>query len=123
MPPLRERPAAAPKARPAPQGAREVKRSVHPLTSRTDLALHPPSKARSSGGRMHILVIGSGGREHALAWKAKESPLVSRITSAPGNVGMAGLGDCVAIDATDAATIVTLCRREKVEFVIIGPDA
>ncbi|MFZ1989995.1 MAG: phosphoribosylamine--glycine ligase [Alphaproteobacteria bacterium] len=72
---------------------------------------------------MHILVVGSGGREHALAWKAKRSPLVTRLTSVPGNAGMAELGSCASIDPTDAPAIVAYCRKEKVDFVIIGPDA
>ncbi|HXZ68951.1 MAG TPA: phosphoribosylamine--glycine ligase [Alphaproteobacteria bacterium] len=72
---------------------------------------------------MHILVVGSGGREHALAWKAKQSPLVTRLTSAPGNAGTAELGACAAIDPTDAPAIIAYCRKEKVDFVIIGPDA
>ena len=72
---------------------------------------------------MHILVVGSGGGEHALAWKACASPLVTRLSSAPGNPGMAELGACVPIDPTDASAIVAYCRREHVDFVIVGPDA
>lgn len=72
---------------------------------------------------MHILVVGSGGREHALAWKAKQSPLVTCLTCAPGNAGMAALGSCVPIDPVDTQGIVAFCRREKVDFVIVGPDA
>lgn len=72
---------------------------------------------------MHILVVGSGGREHALAWKAKQSPLVTRLTSAPGNAGMAQLGACVPIDPTDPKAIAAYCQKEKVDFVIVGPDA
>ena len=72
---------------------------------------------------MHILVIGSGGREHALGWKARQSPLVSRITCAPGNAGMASLGDCIRIEPIDGPTLAAFCRREKVDFAIVGPDA
>ncbi len=73
--------------------------------------------------RLHILVVGSGGREHALAWKAKQSPLVTRLSSAPGNAGMAALGACVPIDPVDTQAIARFCREERVDFVIVGPDA
>ena len=72
---------------------------------------------------MHILVVGSGGREHALAWKVKQSPLLTRLTAAPGNAGIAALGECVPIDPIDLPGIVGFCRKEHVDFVIVGPDA
>ena len=71
---------------------------------------------------MKILIVGSGGREHALGWKLKQSPLVSEIISAPGNPGLAGLGRTVAIKVDDAAELASLAVREQVDLVVIGPE-
>jgi phosphoribosylamine--glycine ligase len=73
--------------------------------------------------RMNILIVGSGGREHALAWKIARSPLVSRIVSAPGNPGMASLGEIRSVAATDVAGQVALAREVGADLVVIGPDA
>ncbi len=72
---------------------------------------------------MKILVVGSGGREHALGWKLKQSPLVSELISAPGNPGLEELGRCVAIKADNAAEIAALAAREQVGLAVIGPEA
>jgi len=72
---------------------------------------------------MKILVVGSGGREHALGWKLKQSPLVSELISAPGNPGMAELGRCVPIKADDARELAAFAMREQVDLVVIGPEA
>ncbi len=72
---------------------------------------------------MKILVVGSGGREHALGWKLTQSPLVSELISAPGNPGLAELGRCVAIKAEDARELAAFALREQVELVVIGPEA
>jgi phosphoribosylamine--glycine ligase len=72
---------------------------------------------------MHVLIIGSGGREHALAWKLAQSPDVRRLSAAPGNPGIAELGACHPIDPCDIAAILDLSRREKVGFVVVGPEA
>ncbi len=66
---------------------------------------------------MHILLIGSGGREHALAWKISKSQLVRRLTCAPGNPGMETLGTCVTIDDP-----VRFALDEKVDLVVVGPE-
>jgi phosphoribosylamine--glycine ligase len=71
---------------------------------------------------MKILVIGSGGREHALGWKLAQSPLVSELMFAPGNPGMAELGRCVALKVDDAANLAALAVREQVDLVVIGPE-
>ena len=60
---------------------------------------------------MKVLVVGSGGREHALGWKLKQSPLVSEIISAPGNPGLAEIGRCVAIDATETSELAAFAAR------------
>jgi phosphoribosylamine--glycine ligase len=72
---------------------------------------------------MKILVVGSGGREHALGWKLRQSPLVTELISAPGNPGLAELGRCVAIKADDARELAALAMREQVSLVVIGPEA
>ncbi len=71
---------------------------------------------------MNILVIGSGGREHALAWKIAQSPLVTRLICAPGNAGMAQVAECVPLDAGDHAAVVALCRAEDIGLVVVGPE-
>jgi phosphoribosylamine--glycine ligase len=72
---------------------------------------------------LNILLIGSGGREHALARAIKASPLCSRLVTAPGNPGTAQCGTNAPIDVADHAAVIALCRREAIEFVIVGPEA
>jgi phosphoribosylamine--glycine ligase len=72
---------------------------------------------------MNVLVVGSGGREHALAWKIAKSPLVTRLVSAPGNPGMAALGETRAVAPTDVAGQVALAKEIGADLVVIGPDA
>jgi phosphoribosylamine---glycine ligase len=71
---------------------------------------------------MNILLIGSGGREHALAWKIVQSPLVTRLVSAPGNPGMAALGETRPVKATDAPGLVALAKEIDADLVVIGPE-
>ena len=72
---------------------------------------------------MRVLIVGGGGREHALAWKlSKDEPSIE-IIAAPGNPGIATLGRCVAVSAEDIPGIVTLAMQEKPHLVIIGPEA
>ncbi len=71
---------------------------------------------------MKILIIGSGGREHALAWKLKQSPRVTKIYSAPGNAGTAELGENVAIGADNIHSLVTFALRENIDLTVVGPD-
>lgn len=72
---------------------------------------------------MNILLLGSGGREHALAWKIAASPLVDRLWCAPGNAGIAQEADCVALDAADHAAVIAFCRDNAVDLVVVGPEA
>src|SRR5258708_2949670 len=72
---------------------------------------------------MRVLLVGSGGREHALAWAISASPLVDSLFCAPGNAGIAEEAACVAIDATDIKGLVGFCRRERIDFVVVGPEA
>jgi len=68
-------------------------------------------------------VVGGGGREHALAWACQRSPLVERVSSAPGNAGTLGVGQNHPISATDAEGIVALAVSDQVDLVVLGPDA
>jgi phosphoribosylamine---glycine ligase len=69
-----------------------------------------------------ILVVGGGGREHALAWKLKQSPGVDRIFCAPGNAGTEAIGENVAIKAGDLAALVRFAKENKIELTVVGPD-
>jgi phosphoribosylamine--glycine ligase len=72
---------------------------------------------------MNILLLGSGGREHALAWKIAASPLVTKLWCAPGNAGIAREAECVALDIANHGAVIEFCRANKVDFVVVGPDA
>lgn len=72
---------------------------------------------------MNILLIGSGGREHALAWKLKQSPRCTKLFIAPGNAGTAEVGENVNIDMNDFPALGKFCITEKIELVIVGPEA
>jgi phosphoribosylamine---glycine ligase len=72
---------------------------------------------------MNILLLGSGGREHALAWKIAASPLTTKLWCAPGNAGIAQEAECVALDISDHAAVVAFCKANKVDFVVVGPEA
>ena len=72
---------------------------------------------------MNILLLGSGGREHALAWKIAASPLVDRLVCAPGNAGIARECDLVALDVADHAAVIAFCRARKIDLVVVGPEA
>jgi len=72
---------------------------------------------------MNILLLGSGGREHALAWKMAASPLTDRLYCAPGNAGIAREAECVALDPADPAAVILFCRSASIDFVVVGPEA
>jgi phosphoribosylamine---glycine ligase len=72
---------------------------------------------------MNVLLIGSGGREHALAWALSASPLLSTLYCAPGNAGIAQVAECVALDVADHAAVVHFCRARDIGLVVIGPEA
>jgi len=72
---------------------------------------------------MHILLLGSGGREHALAWKIAASPLVTKLWCAPGNAGIAREAECVVLDIADHTAVIDFCKSNAVDFVVVGPDA
>jgi len=72
---------------------------------------------------MRVLVVGSGGREHALCWAIAASPLCDALYCAPGNPGIAAEAQCVPLAATDLDGILDFCRRERLDFVVVGPEA
>jgi phosphoribosylamine--glycine ligase len=72
---------------------------------------------------MNILLLGSGGREHALAWKIAASPLVRKLWCAPGNAGIAREAECVGLDVVDHAAVIAFCNASAVDLVVVGPEA
>ncbi len=72
---------------------------------------------------MNVLLVGSGGREHALAWKLAQSPRLDTLFAAPGNPGIAQHATIAALDVTNHRAVIDFCRREKIGLVVIGPEA
>ena len=72
---------------------------------------------------MNVLLIGGGGREHALAWKLKQSPRLDRLYCAPGNAGIAQVAECVALDVADHEAVIAFCKEKYIGLVLIGPEA
>jgi phosphoribosylamine--glycine ligase len=72
---------------------------------------------------MRVLVVGSGGREHALCWTLSASPLCDALFCAPGNAGIADVAVCLPVSAEDVPGVVALAQREKIDFVVVGPEA
>ncbi len=72
---------------------------------------------------MNVLLIGAGGREHALAWALSASPLLTKLFCAPGNAGIAEVTACVPLDPADHAAVIRFCRDQRIDLVVIGPEA
>jgi len=72
---------------------------------------------------MKVLLIGSGGREHALAWKLAQSPLLTELYAAPGNPGIAEHATLVAVNTEDQDAVIAFCREKAIDFVVVGPEA
>ncbi len=72
---------------------------------------------------MNILILGSGGREHALAWATKQNPKCDRLIVAPGNAGIAEIAECAALDIENGGAVVTFADENAIDFVIVGPEA
>jgi phosphoribosylamine--glycine ligase len=72
---------------------------------------------------VNLLLLGGGGREHALAWKLRQSPQVTKLVAAPGNPGIAALAECVPVTPTDAAAVVALAKAKAIDLVVVGPEA
>src|SRR5471032_2538757 len=71
---------------------------------------------------MNILILGSGGREHALVWKMAGSPLADKLYCAPGNAGIAREAECVALDVADHRAVISFCQAKKIDLVVVGPE-
>ena len=72
---------------------------------------------------MNILILGSGGREHALAWAVLQNPKCDRLIVAPGNAGIAQIADCASLDVDNPAAVTEFCAEESIDFIIVGPEA
>src|SRR5262245_37082763 len=72
---------------------------------------------------MNVLLIGSGGREHALAWKLAASPMLTGLYAAPGNPGIAREAELVALDIGDHAAVTVFCKEKDIDLVVVGPEA
>ena len=72
---------------------------------------------------MRILVVGSGGREHALCWKIAASPLCDKLYCAPGNAGIAAVAECAPVGAEDIPALVAFAKENAIDFVVVGPEA
>ncbi len=72
---------------------------------------------------MNILILGSGGREHALAWKMAASSLTEKLYCAPGNAGIAREAECVGLDPGDHRAVIAFCKDKKIDLVVVGPEA
>ena len=72
---------------------------------------------------MNVLLLGSGGREHALAWKIAASPLLTTLYAAPGNPGIAQYAQLAALDVADHAAVAGFCREKGIDLVVVGPEA
>ncbi|HRK19716.1 MAG TPA: phosphoribosylamine--glycine ligase [Hyphomicrobiaceae bacterium] len=72
---------------------------------------------------MNILLLGSGGREHALGWRLSESPRMTKLYAAPGNGGIAEVAECVSLDIESGEAVIAFCRAYAIDFVVIGPEA
>jgi phosphoribosylamine--glycine ligase len=72
---------------------------------------------------MNVLLVGSGGREHALAWKLAQSPRLTKLWATPGNPGIAQHAECVALAVTDHDAVIDFCRTQAIDLVVIGPEA
>lgn len=72
---------------------------------------------------MNVLLIGSGGREHALAWKLAASPVLTKLFAAPGNPGIAEEAECVDLAVADHAAVIAFCKENAIDLVVVGPEA
>src|SRR6056297_1358521 len=81
------------------------------------------NRGQPGAAPMNILILGGGGREHALAWAVMQNPKCDKLVVAPGNAGIAQIAECAALDIGDGAAVVNFCDVNAVDFVIVGPEA
>jgi phosphoribosylamine---glycine ligase len=98
----------------SPQPLAELTHLTRPTIFRGDVA--------EGSRRMRILVIGAGGREHALVWKLAQSPLVEKLWCVPGNGGICEAAECIATDAGDVAKLVALAEKIRPDLTVVGPE-
>src|SRR5574337_532908 len=85
-------------------------------------AINVRIEGKRAGISMQILVIGSGGREHALSWKVAQSPKVTKVWAAPGNAGITDLAECVPISASDIRLLADFAERTQIDLTVVGPE-
>src|SRR5690606_10027170 len=83
----------------------------------------PEVVKKRSTASMNVLLVGSGGREHALAWKISASPLLTKLYAAPGNPGIAKEAEIVVLDIDDHGAVAAFCREKAIDLVVVGPEA
>src|SRR6056297_198451 len=93
----------------------------HPPTCLSGVGRLRPRASQESG--MNILILGGGGREHALAWAVLQNPKCDRLIVAPGNAGIDLIAECAALDIENAEAVVDFASEESIDFVIVGPEA
>src|SRR5437868_3341864 len=108
---------------PAPTGASRNHGGLPPLQGKGDSCDRTGLTLLVPAAFMRILLLGSGGREHALAWKIAASPLVTKLWCGAGNAGIAREAECVALNIADHVAVLDFCRSNAVDFVVVGPDA
>ena len=101
-----------------PERSSGVRILFHPTVS----CLSAPSKAKGAR-KVNILILGGGGREHALAWAVMQNPKCDKLIVAPGNAGIAQIAECAALDIMDGTAVVEFAEGESIDFVIVGPEA
>ncbi len=93
------------------------------LSRRDTLIRHVKLVVISGSAAVNILILGGGGREHALAWAVKQNPKTDRLIAAPGNPGVARIAECAALDILDGDAVAAFCGENAVDLVIVGPEA
>ena len=72
--------------------------------------------------KLKVLIVGGGGREHAIAWKLSQSPRIETILCAPGNAGISEIADCIPVQADDMDSLIALAKEKAIDLAVIGPE-
>src|SRR3970282_1967985 len=98
-------------------------RPTSPWSSRGfDISTTESGIGGGSGRSMQVLVIGSGGREHALAWKIAQSPRVTKVWAAPGNAGISEVAESINISPSDIRPLADFAERKRIDLTVVGPE-